>query len=390
MTLRKARIFFKDKPAGTLEETVRGGTRFTYATGWHTEIACAFPISQREHEWSVGLHPFFEGLGPEGWLREKQARVAHINEDDDFGLLLRYGTDCIGAVGIWPPAGEDHNIAPITELTANPKRTLSGIQKKLLVTKEGNQFTPAGPDGPAPYIAKFDSTQERTEFLVRNENLSLRWSAEVLGKDEVTEFALGNVAILNEHALIATRFDRAANGGKLRLEDFAQILKKPKGRDFNGKYDASYEEIASAIKQYSARPEIDVARFFRRLIVCVLVGNADAHLKNFSLLETDVGLRLSPAYDLVNTALYDFDPTIALTINGKKPHLEEVTKDTLITFGQSIGLPQRAIDQIFAELRIGVYRAARLIKPSPAEPPEGFVNRYSEIVNRACQRILEK
>ena len=69
-------------------------------------------------------------------------------------------------------------------------------------------------------------------------------------------------------------------------------------------YDASYEEVAAVIKQHSVRPEIDVARFFRRLIVFVLVGNCDAHLKNLSLLETEDGLRLSPAYDIVNTALY--------------------------------------------------------------------------------------
>jgi serine/threonine-protein kinase HipA len=390
MKLRKAEIFFKNQPAGTFEETANGGTRFTYAPDWKTAIACVLPVLQREHEWAQGVHPFFQHLGPEGWLREKQARVAHIAEEDDFGLLLRYGADCIGAVGVRRLAGDEgQDVTPAAEVTASPGRTVSGVQRKLLVVKESSGFTPAGPDGFAPYIAKFNSERERVQSLVRNEALSLRWSAELLGKEEVNEFALSNVAIVNEPALIVTRFDRKPDGTKLRLEDFAQILSKPRGRDFAGKYDASYENAATVIKQNSVRPEIDLARFFRRLIVFVLVGNCDAHLKNFSLLETDAGLRLSPAYDIVNTAFYDgFDQTIALSINGAKLHLDQVTRDVLSEFGKSIGLPPSAVNQTFADLHNRVRRAAGLLNPPKGEPPEGFVHRYSEIVSRACLRIL--
>jgi serine/threonine-protein kinase HipA len=389
MDLRKAEITSKGQPAGSLEETAAGGTRFTYRPDWKTEIACSFPILQREHEWAVGIHPFFQHLAPEGWLREKQARVGHIAEEDDFGLLLRYGADCIGAVGVRPFAGDLTNVAPITELTASPGRTVSGIQRKLLVVKEGNGYVPAGPTGLAPYIAKFNSERTQVQSLVRNENLSLRWSAELLGKDEVNEFTLGTVAILNETALVVTRFDRKPDGSKLRLEDFAQILNKPRRRDFSGKYEASYEDVAAVIEQHSVRSEIDLARFFRRLIVFVLVGNCDAHLKNFSLLETPDGLRLSPAYDIVNTAFYDgFDQNIALSIDGKKPSLDEVTREILHAFGLSIGLSQRAVDQAFTDFQGRARRAAGLLKPPLAEPPDGFVHRYAEIVSRACLRIL--
>ncbi|MGA8610130.1 MAG: HipA domain-containing protein [Xanthobacteraceae bacterium] len=391
MNLRRAEILFKDQAAGTLEETAGGGTRFVYGPKWQTQIACSLPVLQREHEWAQGVHPFFQHLAPEGWLREKQARVAHIAEQDDFGLLLGYGTDCIGAVGVRHLPGEEGGDIAITEITASPGRTISGIQRKLLVVKQGNGFAPAGPTGLAPYIAKFNSERERVQSLVRNENLSLRWSAELLGKDEINEFTLGTVAVLDETALIVTRFDRKPDGSKLRLEDFAQILNKPRGRDFSGKYDASYEDVATVIRQHSARPEIDLARFFRRLIVFVLVGNCDAHLKNFSLLETAYGLRLSPAYDIVNTALYDgFDQNVALSINGKKPNLDQVTRDLLHKFGRSVGLSQHTVDQTFTDLRNRVRRAAGLLQPPPAEPPDGFIHRYSEIVNRACLRILEQ
>src|ERR1700720_1703312 len=170
MPVRKAEILFKDQFAGSLEETATGGTRFTYGPNWRTQIACTLPILQREHEWAQGVHPFFQHLCPEGWLREKQARVAHIAEEDDFGLLLRYGADCIGAVGVRPLPGADaQDAAPVTEITANPGRTVSGIQRKLLVVKQDNSFTPAAAQGVAPYIAKFNSERERIHSLVRNE-----------------------------------------------------------------------------------------------------------------------------------------------------------------------------------------------------------------------------
>jgi HipA-like protein len=96
---------------------------------WQVPIACALPTLQREHEWAQGVHPFFQHLGPEGWLREKQARTAHIAEEDDFGLLLRYGADCIGAVGVCRLAnGKGKDVEPAAEVTTSPGRTVSGVR----------------------------------------------------------------------------------------------------------------------------------------------------------------------------------------------------------------------------------------------------------------------
>jgi serine/threonine-protein kinase HipA len=386
MSLRKADILYKDTPAGTLEETAAGGTRFTYAADWKTPVACCLPIRQREHEWAQGVHPFFQHLGPEGWLRERQARVAHIAEEDDLGLLLRYGADCIGAVSIKSTVPLA-NLQPVAEAPANPGRTISGVQRKLLVIKRADAFHPVELTGPAPCIAKFNSQNFPT--LVRNEALTLHWAAAVLGKNEVCKAELGHVAVVNEIALIVARFDRTADGRKLRLEDFAQILCKPRGLDYAGKYNASYEEVAEVITTHSVRSEIDLDKLFRRLIVFALVGNCDGHLKNFSLLETPAGLRLAPLYDVVNTAIYpDNDSNLALLFDGKRVQLEAVTRTFLEQFGQRIGLPKRAIDQAFADVRAGVRRAAVHLKPPAGEPPNGFVHRYAEIVGGACLRIL--
>jgi len=344
MASRTADILYKDQLAGSLTETAGGGTRFTYASGWNNEIACCFPAVRREHEWTRGLHPFFEHLAPEGWLREQQARVAHVLEEDDLGLLLRYGADCIGAGSLRPPG----DLAPapeITEATASPGRTVSGIQKKLLVVKEGNAFRPAPPQGLAPYIAKFNS--ERIQSLVRNEALSLRWTAAVLGANEVTKFELAHVSVVEEQALVVT--------------------------------------------QLSVRPSIDLLRFYRRLLVFALIGNCDAHLRNFSLLETPAGLRLSPVYDVLNTAIYDgLDQALALTIGGRRVRLDEADQSLFRRFGLEIGLPKRAVDQAFVALERQVRKAAPIIAPPAAESPDGFRNRFAEIVTNACLRMFAR
>src|SRR5262249_28593914 len=105
-------------------------------------------------------------------------RKAFIRSSSIWGLKA----DCIGAVGVRPVPGAELPNEAAAEVTASPGRTISGIQRKLLVVKRGNSFTPAGPTGFAPYIAKFNHEGERVGSLVRNELLSLRWCAELLGK----------------------------------------------------------------------------------------------------------------------------------------------------------------------------------------------------------------
>lgn len=126
-----------------------------------------------------------------------------------------------------------------------------------------------------------------------------------------------------------------------------------------------------------------------RLVTFALVGNCDAHLKNFSLLETPTGLRLSPAYDILNTAIYDgFDQTLALTIRGKQVNLGLADGELFRGFGGDIGLPDRVVDQTLKDLKRQVAKASAVIQPPAAEGPDGFVTKYCEIVSNQCLRIL--
>lgn len=393
MERRRARVLFRDEAAGILEETPAGGTVFSYLDKWAETIACALPAGQRRFPWDAGLHPVFQNLGPEGWLRQRQARSGRIEQEDDLGLLLRYGRDCIGAISVVP---DDPLHPPETppggtpaDATIRSHRTVSGVQMKLLAWKDGDVFRPATDDSPATHIAKY--APESQPALVRNEFLSLGLARDVLGASEVTKAELGEVEGIPGLALLIERFDRTPDGRKLRMEDFAQILLRPRGNDFRGKYDGSYEEVTEAIGRHSARPQIDRARFFSALVFNLVIGNADAHLKNWSLLERPEGLRLSPQYDLVNTLHYGpvYESSTALALGDAHMTIDAVDRDVLLSFADRIGLPRRVASERLNALLRG-FQQSRWIEPPRGEPPEGFVSRYREIVENACARLQER
>jgi serine/threonine-protein kinase HipA len=386
---RTAIVTYKGEPAGELSE-LGTDSRFVYKGHWRTQIACALPIEQPDHYHRDGLIPFFEHLGPEGWLRGRQARAGGTAEQDDFGLLLNYGADCIGAVGVLP-ADDTRFAAPdepnaLEEAATLPGRTLSGVQKKLLAFRGEKCFEPCiNANDPATHIAKFN--REDLPTLVQNENLSLELGREILGNTEITKAKPGVLAGIEGLALIVERFDRAGDE-KLRLEDFAQILGKPRGREFDGKYHSSYEEAATAIERFSARARIDLARYFRLVVFNLVLGNADAHLKNFSLLESADGLRLSPAYDLINTLVYpNYERTVALEIGGKKRPFDTLDRALIETLGVSIGLPARAVAQSIDGLAKG-FANAKTLEFGVRVQPDDFRVSYREVIRENARRIF--
>lgn len=392
-TLRYAHIRFKERHAGVLRETPEGGTVFEYAPEFTEGIACALPREEERYHWRVGLHPFFEHLGPEGWLRNRQARTAEIAIEDDLGILLAYGADCIGAVSVHDPEEHLHQsdareLDALTTAAVEAKRTISGVQPKLLVMKTGNEFLPAKPDGTASHIAKFPT--DDLPGIVSNEALSLEAARLLLGSDQVVQAERAVVRGIAKPALLVERFDRTAGDEKLRLEDFAQILSKPRRRDFSGKYDASFEDGAEAIKRHSARAEIDLLRYFQRIVAFALLGNCDGHLKNFSLLETDAGLRLAPAYDIVNTYIYGaqgYSTRFGLRINDRLYQFDQVDRSVLTGLGDRLGLAATAVTKTFADFALRKDRLLKIVSPEAHADADDFRHLFVDTVTASYLRI---
>jgi serine/threonine-protein kinase HipA len=138
---------------------------------------------------------------------------------------------------------------------------------------------------------------------------------------------------------ITKRIDRHRKG-KLRMEDMCQLSE----RLSEDKYKGSHEQVAKLILKYSANPLLDVSNFYELVIFSFITGNADMHLKNFSLLEINGGsMGLSPAYDLVPTALVNPTDTeqLALTLNGKKSKL---TYDDFLAAYNACGISKKILD----------------------------------------------
>jgi serine/threonine-protein kinase HipA len=149
----------------------------------------------------------------------------------------------------------------------------------------------------------------------------------------------GNLAYLTK------RIDRDKKN-KLHMEDMCQITE----RLTEDKYLGSYEQVAKAILKHSANPGLDVINFFEQVLFSFLTGNADMHLKNFSLIRLPgIGNVLSPADDMVATVLVNpaDDEDMALTLNGKKKKLNR--KDFGIAF-TSLNLDVKQQENIFKKM----------------------------------------
>jgi serine/threonine-protein kinase HipA len=146
-------------------------------------------------------------------------------------------------------------------------------------------------------------------------------------------------------AYITKRIDRSKKN-KLHMEDMCQLTE----RLTEDKYHGSYEQVANAIMKYSAYPVLDVVNFFEQVLFSFLTGNSDMHLKNFSLIKKpETGYRLSPAYDMVSTALVNPGDTeeLALTLNGKK---KKLNRQDFITSFKTLKLETKQQDNLFKKM----------------------------------------
>ena len=182
-------------------------------------------------------------------------------------------------------------------------------------------------------------------------------------------------------AYLTRRIDRTKKG-KLHMEDMCQIT----GRLTENKYDGSYEQIGKAILRFSANPRLDVINFFEVVLFCLLTGNADMHLKNFSLIDIPEkeGMNLAPAYDLLSTALVmpSDDEDLALTLNGKK---KRITFRDFTTALKTLSIDEVVQDRMFAK-----FRKARPVLESLID--RSFLDkerqeRYKELITKKYQQI---
>jgi serine/threonine-protein kinase HipA len=182
-------------------------------------------------------------------------------------------------------------------------------------------------------------------------------------------------------AYITKRIDRVKKE-KLHMEDMCQLT----GRLTEDKYHGSYEQIAKAIQGFSATPGLDIVNFFELVLFSFLTGNADMHLKNFSLIQQPgIGMVFSPAYDLVATALVNpaDNEDLALTLNAKK---KKIRKSDFVAAFNTLKLDAKQQDNIFKKMIQAKSAWIEMINVSFLT--DEFKEQYTGLLEERMQRII--
>ncbi|MFS3127435.1 HipA domain-containing protein [Nocardioides sp. Bht2] len=324
---------------------------------------------------------FLEGLLPEGNLRAQLAAHVKVAVVDKMALLDHVGAECAGAVqflrtghvpgeGTVTPLSRDEVTTLVESLPTSsaPDGThlhasLAGIQDKLLLTRVDDGWGWPSDGAPSSHLIKPEPLSTPVPHLVHAEHWALEVAARVgLPAAQSTLQVFGS-----RTAIVVRRYDRAPDGRRAHQEDFCQAL----GLDPSAKYELQTNAGNSRLRQLAAlaAPRAASPDSFRRTLlqaVCfnALIGNADAHSKNYSLMIEETGeVSLAPLYDVAPVRYLSprFKGTGHL-INGRG-NLDHLSLEDLITEGSSWGTSPGRVRNTVAELVDAVWVAAHSVTP---------------------------
>lgn len=337
------------------------------------------------HRSNVRLPPWFSNLLPEGRLREWIAQARHVPESQEVDLLAEVGHDLPGAVRvteddarIHPDAGSrGEAIVDEPETRTNDdtwRFSLAGVAMKFSMLQAGDRFTAPGVGNGGDWIVKLPDALyphvPLNEFammeLARASGLDVP-ETQLVHRDLIQDLPETLWPTGEQEAYAVRRFDRSPGRQRIHIEDFAQV----RGFYPENKYKGSFETLAALI--YRQRDTRSLIEFVRRLVFSILIGNGDAHLKNWSLLYEDPRIpRLSPAYDLVATSIYrpsSTQETLALKF-GESRRFEDVSLATFARLQRKLNATDVSlVDEVraFAQRVLTAWpQASELLKNEPA------------------------
>ena len=404
-------VHFSDRLVGELtHDRGRLGLRYTSETA--VAIAQRLPVSAepyRERE----CQSFVANLLPEGDWRGLLCRRLGLPPNDDFGLLRQLGHDCAGAVtfgelslepaggGAYTPLAEselrrwvkDPLVRPTPEEAKGLRRALSGAQDKLILHLADGEPYLCERGAPSTVILKPDivGAYNGIELSALNELFCMQL-ARAVGVCAPRSFWFAG-------AYAVERFDRVFEGSQLRRvhqEDFAQLLGLPPA----AKYDITWRDCFALVKEHlndavAARQELT-----ERLLFNLLIGNADAHGKNFAVLFSRQGAQLAPAYDLLCTQVYPALSEAFVMRIGPARRQDELAPLAWQALAEAARLPLDWIRQRGAELCVATQLALRelgsqicaqnptlLADIYPARRRDEFFRKLVDVIVGNCKRV---
>jgi serine/threonine-protein kinase HipA len=346
----------------------------------------SLPVREKEYPQASAL-PFFAGLLPDGDLRRRVAEYLHISETSPLKLLEALGGECAGTVSLFPVDNDDsgperkepggyEEIAreelermilesdrrPLLVPRGGARLSLAGAQEKIPLLRKGPRwFRPLG-GAPSSHILK--PAPAAFPDIVFNEFAVLRM-ARVLGLPVPT----AEIAVIGKPVLVVERYDRRSAEGdgleRMHQEDFCQALGIMPDRKYQSDGGPGFADIAGLVKRVCSLPLADLERLIDIAVFNVLIGNCDAHGKNFSLLYMENHIGLAPFYDLVSTTYWgELDTKLSMRF-GKTYKLDEIRRTDLEGFARDLGVKPKAVEERAVRLMESAAAAWEKVFPLP-------------------------
>ncbi|MFT3991950.1 MAG: type II toxin-antitoxin system HipA family toxin [Luteolibacter sp.] len=352
-------VYLKQECVGHLEQDDAGLLWFNYSEVWLKSdfpVALSHSLPLRGERFSRNeCRAFFSGLLPEETSRELIAKSFGVSDQNDFAILEKIGGECAGAVSLMPSGiapiaatgdyreiSSDELAEKIGELPLRPllageegiRLSLAGAQGKIAIAIFNGKFFLPLNGSPSTHILKPQGLH--FEGLVENEFFCMSLAA--LAGLEAADVEIRQAG--TSRFLQVLRYDRvmAENGSADRIhqEDFCQALGIAPELKYQAEGGPNLKRCFELVREVCSRPGPDVLRLFDAVVFNYLIGNNDAHGKNFSFLYEDGAARLAPLYDLVCTQAYpELAKNFAMKIGDERQPDRVAAKNWLKFFGEA-------------------------------------------------------
>jgi serine/threonine-protein kinase HipA len=387
---------------------LNGRLNFCYAPAWlaapnATALSTSLALQAEPFD-DHQTRPFFAGLLPEGQMRRLIAQQFQVSSQNEFALLDHIGGECAGAVtfvatGQLVPVpcsdsdvewlSDEALIATLDELPLRPmlagtdglRLSLAGAQDKLPVVFDGKRIGLPRHGTPSSHILK--PAIRTVSDSVHNEGFCL-----ALAEAMRLQPAKASVHTVRDRTfLLVERYDRVASAQGLRLrlhqEDFCQALGVLPEMKYQNEGGPDLAQCFALVRRVTRPSAPQVLRLLDYVIFNALIGNHDAHAKNFSLLYSGRAPVLAPLYDALATAVYPaLTPKMAMQI-GSKYKFSEVQARHWDQFAQSAGLAKAQARQRILALTKSLPLAARQLHAQASRGNAG-VERIIEVIEQRC------
>jgi serine/threonine-protein kinase HipA len=369
-------VYLHEHLVGHLIQDDGGQMSFEYLESWLAQpgapaLSQSLPL-RKERFPAKECRGFFGGILPEESKREIIARNLGISARNDYAMLEQIGGECAGAVTFLPAGQElpqrDYHYRKLDAkelagiLRELPKRpllagekgvrlSLAGAQDKVAVRIEGEEISLPLGGAPSTHILK--PAAERFAGVVSNEALCMTLAAHMnlpAAKVETRKVEDVEYLMVERYDRKHVTIDGAAGVERLHQEDFCQAQNIVSELKYQKEGGPSLKQCFTLLRNVSSAPVIDLANLLDAAIFNYLIGNNDAHGKNFSLVYPDKDIRLAPLYDAISTIYYpELNTDMAMRI-GREYSSDKVTPKDFEQLAGDAGLSKPLVRRRVPEL----------------------------------------